>query len=141
MNLYSNLKTCFDLDGVLCKDPVGGFIDDKEYIDWIMTAELLAVPRVEIFAIITGRLEKYRKPTEIWLKRHGFIYKYLLMKPDFLEGVEKTPLFKANNYLFYKESGLFIESSKWQAEKIYNYSKKPVFCIENYKLYCRKEKI
>lgn len=125
-------NTCYDLDGVICDEEY--VVDEREY----NIAGILLKPEEEVFAIITGRLEKYRNITETWLKKHEIRYKYLIMKPNHLKGVKNTPKFKAKHYKFYKESGLFIESHTWQAEKIAFYSGKPVFSIENNRVYTGK---
>ena len=126
----------FDLNGVLCVDPV---VDDdgEKYIEYITNAPLKIKPTMTIDTIVTCRLEKYRTITEQWLHGNNIQYKNLIMLPfntkdeRILWGQHAE--YKAEHY---KNSPtiLFVESSKAQADKIYNITKKPVFCIENNQL-------
>lgn len=125
-------NACFDIDGVLCKDPD---IDDdgEQYVHFLQTATPLFIPTAPIGAIISCRLEKYRKLTEDWLTRYDIKYKELVM----LNLPTKTARIKWGKHgeykgEFYKSSkyNLFIESSFRQAEIIANISHKPVICIE-----------
>src|SRR5690606_2964598 len=71
---------CFDMDGVLCCDPLKEENDDGErYLRFIQSAIPLYVPAYEIGYIVTSRLERFRRETEEWLARHGIAYKQLLM--------------------------------------------------------------
>lgn len=123
-----------DIDGVLCPNPP---IDDDGdlYIKYIKNAPKLYTPTVEIDTLISCRLEKYRTITEEWLKQNGIKYKHLILlnlpsKKDRQKwnkhGVYKGQLYKNSNAI------LFIESSLWEAQKIQQISRKPVFCIETF---------
>lgn len=124
-----------DLDGVLCWDPTDEQNDDGErYLDFLRTATPKFLPENRIGGIVTSRLEKYRKETEEWLEKHNIKYDklYMMDLPDM-----KTRQKLANHAEFkadiYKRSEffLFIESSAFQAEKIFNLTSKNVYCIEN----------
>lgn len=125
-------KTCLDIDGVLCCDPI---VDDDgmEYINFIQTATPKYIPTVKVGALISCRLEKYRQYTEEWLNNNNVQYEELILlnKKNKLERIKwgKHGEFKAE---FFKNSGyiLFIESSYQQAVKIAEISHKPVICIE-----------
>ena len=74
------LKTCIDIDGVLCIDPTEEENDDGEkYINFILNATPLFLPTARIHSLVTSRLEKYRSETEIWLSKHNIIYDNLIM--------------------------------------------------------------
>ena len=126
----------FDLDGVLCLDPT---VDDdgEKYIEYISNAVPNIIPTTRINTIVTCRLEKYRDITEKWLSENNISYDKLIMLP-FNTKQERIAWGKHAEYKSeqYKNSSmkLFVESSKAQAYKIYEITKKPVFCIENNQL-------
>ncbi|HKK63984.1 MAG TPA: phosphoribosyltransferase family protein, partial [Bacteroidales bacterium] len=125
-------NSCLDLDGVLCVDPKHEQNDDGEkYRDFILNARPLFIPYFKLGHIVTSRLEKYRKETEIWLKSNGIEYGQLHMMQ--YETAEERR--KDNKYGEYKakifintKSILFIESEKRQAHTIHKLAQKPVFC-------------
>lgn len=127
-------KTCLDLDGVICKDPLPEDNDDGEkYLNFIRNAEPKFIPTGEVYAIVTNRLEKYRFETEKWLAKNYVKYRRLIMldlqtKEERLKidaGVEhKGSFFKRS------EAVLFIESSYNQALSIAKESGKPVYCVD-----------
>lgn len=135
------LKWCaVDMDGVLCRDVLAGEDDDGEqYAKFLENAELKFKPfeylpgRDVIGAIVTGRMEKYRTQTEIWLKRQGVRYKNLIMCPSKTREERrainpakwKAEIYKASDYK------LFIESSTKEAPIISAESGKPVFCVDD----------
>jgi|SRR5690554_701991 len=132
-NIISNC--CFDIDGVLCRDPLIDEDDDAEkYKDFIMNVEPLFLPTGRIHSLVTNRLEKYREPTENWLKKHNVLYDNLIMVE--LSNKEDKNLIDAsvdNKAKYYKKSNteLFIESSLPQAEKIAVFAGKPVYCTDS----------
>ena len=132
---HPNLKrSCVDLDGIICRDPTESENDDGDnYRSFLVSAEPLIRPSVEIGWIVTCRLEKYRHLTEEWLKKHGIRYTNLVMMdlPDKKTrlALGKHALFKAEVY----ESShaiLFIESSPVQAQEIAAISGKDVLCLD-----------
>lgn len=138
-------NSCVDMDGVLCIDPTREQNDDGEgYLEFIRTAKPLFIPQHKIKAIVTSRLEKYRKPTEQWLTDHNVKYDTLYMM-DYKTAEERR---KANKYGQYKaelynatKATLFIESSKVQAEYIHDSTCKPVYCLEDGVFYNHYDKI
>ena len=131
-------KSMFDMDGVICCEP-GAYDDDgPKYRQAIANARPLHIPAVKIRAICTGRIERWRKVTETWLKRHGVKYGDLIMNPAATAVVRR----KKNNVpeikgLHYKSSKavLFIESSRRQAARIAKISGKSVLSLEDRKIY------
>jgi hypoxanthine phosphoribosyltransferase len=107
-------KACFDIDGVLCVDPLPEQNDDGEkYIDFILNAAPLFIPGSKIGTIVTSRLEKYRKETATWLNANHIKYNDLVMLD--LPNMEARQ--KANNHGGHKASAymakpyvLFVES-------------------------------
>lgn len=126
----------FDIDGVLCPNPP---IDDdgEKYIQYISNAPLLYKPSVEIDTLISCRLEKYRKETEMWLELNGIRYKRLIML-DLPSKEERLKWGKHGYYKgeYYKKSNsyFFVESSLHEAKQIAEIAKKPVFCIETFSM-------
>lgn len=137
------INVCFDLDGVMCVDPTLDENDDGEkYKNFLINAKPKLIPTRPIGYIVTSRLEKYRKETEEWLKKYNIEYKKLYMM-NYSSAKERQKnadhgLFKAQIYDKIKDSVLFIESEKEQAEQISSISHKAVFCIENQEFYSEK---
>jgi uncharacterized HAD superfamily protein/hypoxanthine phosphoribosyltransferase len=138
LNHTSLEKACFDIDGVLCVDPLPEQNDDGEkYTSFVLNAPPLFIPGSKIGTIVTSRLEKYRKETEIWLKNHNVKYNELIM----LDLPDMAARQKANNHAGHKAKAymlkpyvLFIESELSQALEINRISKKPVLCTENFEM-------
>ncbi len=131
---YFVSRSCFDIDGVLCQNPP---LDDDGpiYLEYISNAVPLYLPTVEIDTLVTCRLEKYREPTEAWLKKHNVRYKKLVMldmptrearREWGKHGIYKGEVYKGPDYI------LFVESSLKEAVDIARVSGKPVFCTENF---------
>jgi uncharacterized HAD superfamily protein/hypoxanthine phosphoribosyltransferase len=145
---YSDMSEwCLDIDGVLCVDPTENENDDGVlYENFILNAKPLFLPTVKINTLVSCRLEKYRKKTEIWLKQNNINYDNLILLdlPTKQERIKwgKYGEYKADIYLK-SNCSLFIESSLIQAKKIAKITYKPVFCIENFDMihYIRKENI
>jgi len=136
---HSTLKNaCFDIDGVLCIDPSEDQNDDGErYKSFLINAAPLYIPGSKIGTVVTSRLEKYRKETEIWLKANGVVYDKLVM----LDLPDMKARQKANNHGGHKAKeyqkynyNLFVESDLNQAIQINRITKKPVFCTENFEM-------
>jgi uncharacterized HAD superfamily protein/hypoxanthine phosphoribosyltransferase len=138
-------KACFDIDGVLCADPLPEQNDDGEkYIDFILNAPPLFIPGSKIGTIVTSRLEKYRKQTETWLKANNVKYNDLVM----LDLPDMAARQKANNHGGHKAKAymakpyvLFVESELNQAIQINKIAKKPVLCTENFEMIFDSESI
>lgn len=128
----------FDFDGVLCRDPTKEENDDgARYERFLDIAEPLFLPTRPIGHIITGRLEKYRKHTETWLRRQGIKFAGLHMMPyankrERMEaggrGQWKAEIFKLLGAEF------FIESDPKQAGIIARLSGRPVWCVRTQSL-------
>ena len=88
-------------------------------------------------------MNKNREITEKWLSDNGIKYGALSMfnantwderndkgiSPEAYKGI-----FYANN----ENYKLFVESSDYQAKRIFEISKKPVYSVETNKLYCNE---
>ena len=86
------------------------------------------------------RLTIYREITEKWLADHGIKYERLLMfkAQSWDERNESGISPEAMKGGYYKQAEwakLFVESSDYQAQRIFRISGKPVFCVETNKLY------
>jgi orotate phosphoribosyltransferase len=127
-------KSCFDIDGVLCKDPLSRVNDDGElYSAWLPEAQVHLIPEREIGWLVTSRLEKYRAETEEWLLKHGVQYRELIMLdlPD-AETRRRSKIHSSFKGEVYRGTGarMFFESSLTQAVTICNVARKPVFCVD-----------
>lgn len=138
-------KACFDIDGVLCADPLPEQNDDgPKYIDFILNAPPLFIPGSKIGTVVTSRLEKYRKETETWLKANNIKYNDLVMLD--LPNMEARQ--RANNHGDHKAKAymakpyvLFVESEYHQAVEINRLSKKPVLCTANFEMIFESESL
>lgn len=129
----------YDLDGVLCVDPPSD--DTPAYEPYIANAIPKITPTVTIGAICTYRIEKYRDVTEKWLGNNGIAYNELVMFPSETRdgrtnsGVSPAE-FKAD---YYKNKApwmiLFVESSDYEARRIYELTGKPVLSVERNVMY------
>lgn len=133
----------FDIDGVLCKDPLPQENDDGvKYKNFILNAKPLFIPQYKIPYIITSRLEKYRSETEEWLSKNNVKYDKLIMLTGYTaEERRKLNLhakFKAEQYKKLTDIQLFIESDRKQAEEIAKLAGKLCFCATTDELFGRK---
>jgi len=114
---------CLDLDGVLCPDPTDAQDDDgPNYNEFLTSSSALNVPSYKINSIVTGRLEKYRRETEAWLKARGIRYDNLFML-DLPSAAVRRKLginaeFKSDIYKLKSDCRLFVESNVAQAREI-----------------------
>ena len=134
MHSWVMARSCVDIDGVLCRDPSEEENDDgPRYIEFLNSAEPVIVPTVPIGWLVTCRLEKYRRYTEEWLKRHGVVYGNLVMM-DFPTKAARLSSGSHGKYKahVYSQTGaeLFVESSASQSQEIAFRSGKQVFCLE-----------
>ncbi len=132
-------KSCVDLDGVLCVDPTHAENDDgSAYMKFLAEAVPLHVPTRRIGALVTSRLEKYRRLTEEWLERQGVEYDALVML-DLPSKAERQRLGVHGSFKgeYYRKSDatLFIESEPAQAEAIARIAGKPAFCVETQQMF------
>ena len=138
---HPNCKNwCFDIDGVLCEDPSNDQNDDGPiYSDFVLNAPPLFVPKYEIGALVTSRLEKYRSLTEEWARKNNIHYKYLAMLdlPDKKTRIKQKAhtRTKIEFYGSHPEFNLFVESNPKQAEEIARATGKQVICVETAQLF------
>lgn len=152
-NLWKHTRLdrwCFDMDGVLCRDPRGEENDDGErYLQFIRTAEPKFKPMQPIGPIVTARLEKYRAETEAWLQCQKIAHAglHMLDLPDKAARMARGNRggFKAERYaqlaVTIREDGkqkpteLFVESNNGQARKIAELTGKAVWCTDSQTFY------
>jgi uncharacterized HAD superfamily protein len=121
-------------------DPTDEQNDDGEkYINFILNAQPLWLPKFSIGALVTSRLEKYRSYTEKCLSDHNIQYQNLIMlnlpnKEARMRQNAHAP-FKAEIFSKVKDSILFIESDPSQAEYIAKATGKAVYCVSNNQFY------
>lgn len=142
-NLFNSVisqSTAVDFDGILCHDcPIEADDDAAKYLDFIRNARPLYLPRKEpLPLIVTARIEKYREPTEIWLKQHGVKYEKLVMHPaKSTREREKDDIaaYKAMHFEAWARKHvpapgpvMFIESEDRQARRIADLTKRMVLC-------------
>ncbi len=135
LNHINIQNSCFDMDGVLCEDPIEEQNDDGEnYIDFIKNAKAKFIPKYKIYAIVTSRLEKYRVHTEKWLADNGVMYEklYMLNLPDKETRIRLNAhaSFKSKIYRKLKNTKYFYESDRNQAKAIHDNTGKPVICVD-----------
>jgi uncharacterized HAD superfamily protein len=146
LNSWVYEYSCVDIDGVLCEDPSEEENDDGErYLEFLKNARPKYLPSCVVAVLVTSRLEKYRRQTEDWLSKHSVQYGKLVML-DLPDKKQRVKLgihssFKSKVYQEFNQTGLFIESSKYQSEGIHNYTGKNVFCVENMTFYHKRQDI
>ena len=132
-NLFNHpkYKICWDMDGVICRDPTKEEMHDPvKYNSFLITADPMIIPTMPISYIISGRLEKYRQVTEMWLKKYRIKYAGLIL----LENPKDHAIYKAANFKAIK-GDIFIESNERQAVKIAQLTNRLVFCVETQQFY------
>jgi orotate phosphoribosyltransferase len=127
-------RACFDIDGVLCREPTTTENDDgPRYREFLETVDPRIVPSERIGWLVTSRLEQYRPETERWLARHGIEYDHLVMMDEpSMEARRRGgrhASFKAEVYDA-TDSVLFVESDAEQATTIAEIAGKPVYCYD-----------
>ncbi len=133
------VRWAFDFDGVFCRDPSNHENDDGErYLHFLEHAEPLFLPQRPIGTIVTGRLEKNRKPTESYLIRHGVTHSGLVMCPH----ATKAERMAAGGRGAWKAeimtnlgAEMFIESNPKQARIIASRTGRPVWCTSTSQLF------
>lgn len=148
-NLFNSVLTrsaAVDFDGVLCRDCTPEEDDDgPRYRKFLETAAPLhLVRRAPIPLIVTARLEKYREPTEAWLRKWGVRWKSLVMGPwRSLKERARNDIaaYKADHFAPFAarpcgiKPKLFIESDPRQAVRIAALTGRLVVCPTNAKCY------
>lgn len=127
--------SCYDMDGVLCRDPTPAEnADEAAYRRFLREAEPLLLPTGRIRKIVSSRLEQDRAATEDWLARHGIAYDELVMldlpsraaRRQFgIHGEFKSAVYREDRHAL-----LFVESEPAQATLIAKTSRKVVFDYE-----------
>lgn len=129
---------CVDIDGFLTEDVPADMDDDGiKYVQFLTMQRPKFIPDRKINTLVTGRLSKYRKITEEWLRSHNVLYGELIMCPlgskkerDSQDmGHYKAEVFKRLS------TPLFIESDYREAKQIKTENPdKSVYCmaIANY---------
>ena len=129
---------CVDIDGFLTEDVPADMDDDGiKYVQFLTMQRPKFIPDRKINTLVTGRLSKYRKITEEWLRSHNVLYGSLIMCPlgskkerDSQDmGHYKAEVFKRLS------TPLFIESDYREAKQIKQENPdKLVYCmaIANY---------
>tara|TARA_R110002020_G_scaffold55309_2_gene153612 strand:- start:30616 stop:31545 length:930 start_codon:yes stop_codon:yes gene_type:complete len=123
-----------DLDGLLCKDAPYQILDDEDkYREFISEVPPIMhqIPRNgSCHTVLTGRSNKYRKETEVWLMENGVNYRNLVMYPEDID-IPKNYDFSSWKAEYFLESNaiLLIESNCIQAQLIFNKSGKPTLCL------------
>ena len=127
---------CIDLSSKLCYNPKHDENDDGDsYINFCLNAKQKLIPTRKIGWLVTSRLEKYRKETELWLANHNIQYGKLIMLDGYTaeerskQGVHSK--FKSSIYGKLDDALWFIESNIGQAVEINRITGKPAFCTEN----------
>ncbi|MBD5391691.1 phosphoribosyl transferase [bacterium] len=137
-------KAALDIDGVLCCDPTPADNDDGEkYVNFILNAKPLYIPNYKVAALVTSRLEKYRKQTEEWLAKNGVKYDKLYMLQDMsAEERRKNNVHAHHKAAVYKKLNnvnIFIESDRQQAKQIAELSGKLCFCATTDELFRKSD--
>ncbi len=134
---HPSRRMMWDLDGVICENPQKMIKShlQEEYEVHLANAKPLILPSFPV-DIATGRREIFRNKTMQWLNEYNVKYYKLIMRPVGIEGWKQIAKYKAEHYAS-SDKELFIESSLKQAQIIAHITNKPVFCVEDRKLYTK----
>lgn len=135
-NWWVQFALC-DMDGVLCENWKGKMEieNDPDFARHVREALPLYIPQVPIHAVVTSRIEKYRKDTVDWLARHNVRYSKLIMHPAATPEERRKrndhAAQKAEAYNVAPNLHFFVESDVRQAAQIFKLTQRPVLCIDN----------
>jgi uncharacterized HAD superfamily protein len=129
-------RTLFDLDGIFSPNvPMSCCADNDKYEEYISSVEPFyhRLPRAKykLKAIVTGRLDKFRKFTEQWLENHNIEYEDLIMFPSKREKernrdhIQEVGKYKADIHRKFN-STYFMESEESEGLVIRTLSRKKV---------------
>ena len=128
-------STLFDLDGVFSPNvPISCCADNDKYEEYISNVEPFyhRLPKThKLKAIVTGRLDRFRKITQDWLKKYDIEYEDLIMFPAEKEKqrdanhVREVGKYKADVYRRL-DGRFFMESEKSEGVVIKEISNKRV---------------
>jgi len=117
-----------DIDGVMSPNvPAEIDADEQKYLKWINEVEPITQNKPHFFEvnkIVTGRLEKYREPTENWLKKNNIKYNSLVMFPTERDNERRSNHrkavgeFKGEIYKNDSKARFFVESEPEEAQFI-----------------------
>lgn len=139
---YLGKHSLTDMDGVLCEDwgkpDTGSWL--QPYLDFLGSAKPLHKTNRPVYGVVTARLNKYRRLTEAWLRKHHYQYRNLIMSPhDSPEERHRKNGFgawKAEIYLAHKDHAkMFVESCPKQSQEIAKKTGLPVLSFEEQRLY------
>lgn len=146
-NLFNSVLShncATDFDGVLCHDCAGWQDDDGDnYRAFIRNAIPKYLSRkVPIPLIVTARIEKYRRETVEWLRKHNVRYNRLVMHPAKTLAERRRDdiaKFKAHHFEEWARKHtprprptMFIESEDGQAKRISQLTNRLVLCPSSY---------
>lgn len=142
-NVYHHgilIRSCVDIDGVLCMSPTQEQSQDREqYRAFLRNARPLILPSGKIHSLISSRPEAYRKETEAWLEKYGIRYERLVLLGLAEHGggqrLASCSAGKADYYHAEAKLDLFLEGDPGQAFAIAKATGKPVFCVGDNRLY------
>jgi hypoxanthine phosphoribosyltransferase len=127
-------KLACDIDGVLCPDLPVGFEEEEHpegYEDHIYNAMPQFIPQYKIDTVISCRIERWRKGTEIWLHKNGVKYNRLILwntdVPSDRNG--KWADYKVQRIGEFNAEYAF-ESNREQAIRIHEELRIPVLCYK-----------
>lgn len=129
-----------DMDGFLCYNPSEAITaNDDLYLEFCKSAIPYMIPFYKIDAIITGRLEKYRKLTEEWLEANHVRYNYLFMQEGNRRVGTDHAKYKAEviktRMLGKEQDPFYIESRVHQAQEIRRYTGIQTFAVDTMQLF------
>lgn len=128
-------KAVFDMDGVLCRDPLAFDDDGPSYALDLELAPQMAFPR-HVGTILTARLERWRDVTETWLQRAGIKYETLIMHPArTAQERRKSDLaaWKAKAYQASQAPYMVESHDKWA--KLISSLAGPVISVESHRIF------
>lgn len=133
-------KSCVDIDGVLCRDPVKEeYANPAKMLEFVRTVKPMATPDYKIKALVTWRPASLKTETVKWLRKHGIRYDKIYFRPGpYADKIGVANVIKGRwkaNVYQKEKAWLFIESNNNLAQHIHRYAKKPVLTTDMWRLY------
>lgn len=128
----------FDMDGVLCQDPVTSDLHVAKHQAELKVLPQLYIPKRPIGQVVTGRLAAQATITANWLKDKNVQTLRPVLCSPFATATERAvhgpARWKGETYRDADWAKLFVESDRDQVDQIHKVSGKPVLCIADWRL-------
>lgn len=127
-----------DFDGILCENPYSSEESDPSAFElWLKLAKPLSFPReVTLPLVVTARLLKHERKTLDWCEQWGIKVQKFVFFPGTLEERSRTNIAQWKAEVFQEsKQALYVESEEYLARSMSYYTRKPIVCPKEGKVY------